>query len=60
MEGRSVFLGGITNPRRGSKPARIGVLKEPSHRRAEFFALPSASRFPTPSQYAETLQHALS
>jgi hypothetical protein len=39
IEGRSFFLGGITL-RRGSKPARIGLAKEPNLGRAEFFALP--------------------
>jgi hypothetical protein len=39
IEGRSVFLGGVTT-RRGSKPARISVGKEPNVERAEFFALP--------------------
>ena len=40
IEGRSVFLGGVHKPRRGSKPARNGVAKEPNLGRAEFFALP--------------------
>ncbi|HYZ73463.1 MAG TPA: hypothetical protein VE641_10325 [Chthoniobacterales bacterium] len=41
IKGRVGFLGPYHNPRRGSKPARIGVAKEQGLGRAEFFALPS-------------------
>jgi hypothetical protein len=46
IEGRFAFLGRYHNPRRGSKPARIGVAKEPNLGRGEFFALPF--RVPAP------------
>jgi hypothetical protein len=40
IEARFGFIGRYHITRHGSKPARIGVAKEPNHGRAEFFALP--------------------
>jgi hypothetical protein len=45
IECRFGFLGSYHNPRRSSKPARIGVAKEQNLARAEFFALPFPGSF---------------